>query len=71
VHLVSRKLSRIILLVAGWTSVLAGVAGVFLPIVPGIALLIVGLTLLSSEYPWAHTVLRRTKEHLRARRRCR
>jgi len=41
-------------LVLGWLCIAAGLAGIVLPIIPGIPLLIFGLVLLSSQYHWAH-----------------
>jgi len=58
----TRKLRRVTTLIAGWASILLGIAGIFLPILPGFAFLFVGLGLLSSEYRWAHTMLKRIKE---------
>ena len=45
----------------GWTLVILGVAGLMLPVLPGIPLLIMGLVLLSADYRWARTCLRRVK----------
>lgn len=53
---------RVLLLVLGWGLLVLGVAGLFLPILPGILLFLVGLTILSSEHRWASkwtTALRR------------
>jgi uncharacterized membrane protein YbaN (DUF454 family) len=44
---------RFLLLAAGWTAVVVGIAGLFLPVLPGVLLLLAGLWLLSSEYHWA------------------
>ncbi|HSK43474.1 MAG TPA: PGPGW domain-containing protein [Candidatus Binatia bacterium] len=38
---------------AGWALLMLGVAGLLLPVLPGVALLIVGLSFLSLEYKWA------------------
>lgn len=38
---------------AGWGLLLLGGAGLVLPVLPGVALLIVGLSFLSLEYKWA------------------
>ena len=45
----------------GWTLVILGVAGLILPVLPGIPLLIMGLVLLSADYRWARTCLRMVK----------
>jgi uncharacterized membrane protein YbaN (DUF454 family) len=44
---------RFALVAAGWILVALGVAGLFLPLLPGVVLLLVGLWMLSSEYDWA------------------
>ena len=53
---------RIVVLVLGWAFILLGVAGLFLPILQGVLFLLIGLILLSSEYVWAHHLLRRLRE---------
>jgi uncharacterized membrane protein YbaN (DUF454 family) len=44
---------RYSLLAAGWTLLPLGVVGLFLPVLPGALLLIIGLSILSVEYAWA------------------
>ncbi|MCD4751058.1 MAG: YbaN family protein [Thermoanaerobaculales bacterium] len=44
---------RILRLTLGWTCVLLGVIGLFVPILQGILLILVGLWLLSRESSWA------------------
>jgi len=46
---------------AGWTLLLLGVAGLMLPFLPGIPLLIAGLIMLSAQHRWARNCLRRVK----------
>jgi uncharacterized membrane protein YbaN (DUF454 family) len=38
---------------AGWALVMLGCAGLVLPVLPGVVLLIIGLSFLSLEYNWA------------------
>lgn len=41
----------------GWALLTIGVLGLVLPVIPGFALLIPGLMMLSTEYTWAGNVL--------------
>ena len=52
---------RIFRLVAGWTLVVVGVVGLFLPVLQGFLLIISGLAVLSTESPWARRLLDRLK----------
>lgn len=47
-------LKRVAFNVAGWALLMLGCAGLLLPVLPGVLLLIVGLSFLSLEYKWAH-----------------
>lgn len=53
---------RAVVLVVGWAFILLGIAGLFLPILQGILFLLIGLFILSSEYVWAHKLLKKLKE---------
>lgn len=53
---------RVLLLVVGWGFLLLGIAGLFLPVLQGILFILIGLVILSSEYIWAHHLLRRLHE---------
>lgn len=52
---------KILVLVIGWTFIVLGIAGLFLPILQGILFLLIGLIILSSEYVWAHRLLTKIK----------
>lgn len=54
---------RVLVLMVGWSFILLGIVGLFLPILQGILFLLIGLFILSTEYIWAHHLL----ESLRAR----
>jgi uncharacterized membrane protein YbaN (DUF454 family) len=54
-------LKRALLLVLGWGFVLVGIAGLFLPILQGVLMILIGLFILSSEYVWAHHLLQKMK----------
>lgn len=46
-------MKRLAFIVAGWVLLMLGAVGLFLPILPGVLLGIVGLSILSVEYAWA------------------
>jgi uncharacterized membrane protein YbaN (DUF454 family) len=46
-------MKRVASIAGGWTLLLVGSAGLFLPILPGVLLLALGLSILSVEYAWA------------------
>lgn len=48
-------------LVAGWVFIVLGVIGLFLPFMQGILFIMIGLTILSSEYVWAHHLLTKVR----------
>jgi uncharacterized protein len=53
---------RWLVLVVGWAFILLGIVGLFLPVLQGILFLLIGLIILSSEYVWAHHLLRKLRE---------
>jgi hypothetical protein len=59
---ISRSGKRIAVTIAGSLLVLAGLAGLILPIVPGWLLIIPGLALLATEYVWAQRLLKLARE---------
>lgn len=64
-------MNRILLLILAWLSVIVGIVGVAVPLLPGIPLLLIGLVLLARHYPWAGSLLRRIRSNLRIiRKRC-
>ena len=46
-------LKRVAMIVLGWMFLVLGTAGLFLPVLPGILFLLIGLSILSVEYEWA------------------
>jgi len=48
----------------GGALVLLGLAGLVLPVIPGIPLIIAGLAILATEFTWAEVLLNRTKHHV-------
>jgi len=56
-------LQRLAVVALGWTLMLGGIVGLFLPVVPGVVLLAVGAFLLNERYAW----LRRAMDKFRLR----
>jgi uncharacterized membrane protein YbaN (DUF454 family) len=48
------RLNHVALLIAGWGFILLGIAGLFLPFLQGVLFILIGLTILSTQYAWAH-----------------
>jgi uncharacterized membrane protein YbaN (DUF454 family) len=44
---------RYSLMAVGWALLPLGIVGLFLPVLPGVLFLIIGLSILSVEYEWA------------------
>jgi len=59
--IVKKRLSRWLVLLAGWSFVALGVAGLFLPFLQGVLFLLIGLSILSTEYVWAHKLLQKLR----------
>jgi uncharacterized protein (TIGR02611 family) len=51
------KLNHVAVLVAGWAFIILGILGLFLPILQGILVILIGLLILSGVSPWAARVL--------------
>jgi Flp pilus assembly protein TadB len=49
--------------ITGWALVVAGVAGLFLPVLQGILLLLAGLLILTSRHRWASRLLEKLLVH--------
>lgn len=61
VRFIARSGKRIAVTVVGVVVLLIGVAGLLLPILPGWALIFVGLGILATEYFWARRLLLKAK----------
>ena len=71
-HLERSRLYRIAFAVAGFAVLLVGLAGLALPVLPGWALIAVGLFMLALEFAWAERLLQGTWDRLdRVRQRAR
>ena len=55
------RVKKFVLLVVGWSFLVLGVIGLFLPVLQGVLFIIVGLLILSSEYVWAHKLLQKIR----------
>jgi len=55
-------MKRFLVEVSGWSCIAVGVAGLFLPVLPGILLILVGLTILSAEHQWARRWIQKLRE---------
>lgn len=44
---------RVIVEITGWLFIALGILGLFLPFLQGILFILIGLTLLSVQHPWA------------------
>lgn len=57
----NRTMKKVLVLVAGWIFIVLGVIGLFVPFLQGVLFLLIGLTILSSEYVWAHHLLTKVR----------
>jgi uncharacterized membrane protein YbaN (DUF454 family) len=57
-----RHIKKYLQLALGWTLLLAGIAGLFLPILQGVLMILLGLMVLSWHMPWAERLLHRLGE---------
>lgn len=56
-----KTIKSICIITAGWVCIILGVAGLFLPILQGILLLLLGLLLLAKRYKWARRLLEKLR----------
>ena len=59
---------RVLRLTAGWTLIVIGVIGLFLPVLQGILFIASGLAVLSTESRWARALLEKFSSWRKARR---
>ena len=57
-----KQAKRIIKIVTGFTVLLIGIAGLFLPFLQGIVTIILGLAILGTEFVWAKRLMRRFED---------
>lgn len=56
-----KRFKRWLILMTGWGFVALGVVGLILPFLQGILFLLIGVTILSTEYVWAHKLLQKLR----------
>jgi uncharacterized protein (TIGR02611 family) len=54
-----QQAKRVIRIVVGFTVVVIGIVGLFLPVLQGIIMIIVGLAILGTEFVWAKRLMKR------------
>ena len=59
--MVRSAVMRVVRLVLGWTCLVLGVIGLFVPVLQGILLLLLGMALLSKDSRWARRCLLRLR----------
>ncbi len=59
---VKRHSKKILITIAGWVVLVAGVVMLITP-GPGWVFIILGLGILATEYAWAHKLLQRAKDY--------
>lgn len=52
---------RLVILVVGGSVVLFGIVAAFLPVIPGVLIVPLGLAILATEFVWARRLLKRAK----------
>lgn len=60
------KIKRWLILIVGWSLIVLGVAGLFLPFLQGVLFLLAGLYILSTKYVWARKLLQKLKNRFPA-----
>ncbi len=58
----TRHFKRLLVLISGWSFVALGVVGIFLPFLQGALFLLIGITILASEYIWARKLLKKLRD---------
>ena len=55
------KVKRLLVLLLGWSLIVLGVIGLFLPVLQGVLFLLIGLYVLSTQYAQARRILQRLR----------
>lgn len=59
---VAKTFKRWLIILVGWGFVALGLVGLFLPFLQGILFLLIGISILSTEYAWARLLLQKLRE---------
>jgi uncharacterized protein len=57
---------RILVLITGWSFILLGIVGLFLPFLQGLLFLVIGIIILSSQYAWARLLMAKLRKRFPA-----
>jgi len=57
---------RILVLITGWSFILLGLVGVFLPFLQGLLFMLIGIIILSSQYAWARLLMAKLRKRVPA-----
>ena len=55
---------RILVLITGWSFILLGLVGVFLPFLQGLLFMLIGIIILSSQYAWARLLMAKLRKRV-------
>ncbi|MBI1882877.1 MAG: PGPGW domain-containing protein [Chlamydiae bacterium] len=61
----TKRIRRFLKLFCGWSLLAIGIVGLFLPFLQGILMIVSGLALLATEYPWAKGWLEGIKKKIK------
>lgn len=56
------EMKRILVDIVGWSFIVLGIAGLFLPFLQGILFILIGIVILSSRYGWARLLLMKVRK---------
>ena len=55
---------RILVVIAGWSFILLGIVGLFLPFLQGLLFILIGIIILSSQYAWARRLMAKLRQRV-------
>lgn len=62
--MIGRLRSKLLRTIVGWTLLLVGIAGLFLPFLQGILMIAAGLAILARDHAWAARWLTKLRERI-------